>query len=104
MSDFKHNIEGALRQLDFVEWDRFVEGVWEEGLKYVSVYGWIDREDEYKDFVEVTFWDDGGRWFTTSSDEYTYRIHEILFDEPPEEHNACKRVEDHFDLRNQIEL
>jgi len=97
-------MQDELEALDFVMWDRFTTGEWSEGLTYTTVYGWIDRDDSYKDFVMVTFWDDGGRWFTTSSEEYTIDIHQSLFDEPPEEHNDCQRVEDKAEIANVVEL
>jgi len=97
-------IQEELEALDFVMWDRFVSGEWSEGVDYTTVYGWIDREDEYKDFVVVTFWDDGGRWFTTSSDKYTVDIHQHLFDESPDKHNGCQRVENGANISNVLEL
>jgi len=98
----KHKDE--LKELDFVTWDRYVGGCWGEDINYVSVYGWIDREDDYKDFVEVIYWDDGGKYFTTSSAEYTQRIHQVLFDESPEKHKDCQRVENVVDIENTIKL
>jgi hypothetical protein len=97
-------IQDELKALQFVEWDRFVTGEWSEGVDYVTVYGWIDRDDAYKDFVVVTFWDDRGRWFTTSSDEYTVEIHQSLFDESPDKHNDCQRIEHATDIGNVVEL
>jgi len=89
-----------LAALDFVTWDRYVKGRWGTCFDYVSIYGWIDREGEYKDFVEIIYWDDGGKYFITSSAEYTNEIHEVLFDASPDEHNDCQRVENAVDIEN----
>lgn len=98
------DLEEDLEALDFVEWDRWTGGEWSEGHEYVTVYGWIDRDDEYKDFVEIIGWDDGGVYFTTSSAEYTEEIYQVLFDEPLDEHNDCRRVENVLDIENMIEV
>jgi len=100
LSDFSEE----LQQLDFVEWDRYTGGKWSEEHNYISIYGWIPRNDGYKDFVEIIRWDDGGIYFTTSSARYTEQIHQILFDEPVENHNECKRVENAIDIPNVVEL
>lgn len=97
-------IESQLSALSLVEWDRFTIGDW-NGTQSVSAYGWIDREDEYKDFVLIIFWAENEElYYISSSDEYTVEIHQTLFDESPEEHNDCRRVEHTFDVENAIEL
>ena len=97
-------IENVLSSLPFVKWDRYTVGDW-NGEPSVSVYGWINREDGYKDFVLVILWPTGdGIYYTTSSDKWTMEIHERLFDEAAEDHNPCHRVEDGFDVENAIEL
>ena len=40
--------------MPFVTWDRYVVLV-----DAVETYGWIDREDSYKDFVCLFFYADG---------------------------------------------
>lgn len=97
-------IEDELVKMPFVQWDRYVTGEWAEGTEYLSVYGWIDRDDDYKDFVEVIFWENKHRYFTTSSEEYTEDIFEVLFDESLDEHNDCKRVEDVTEIENVVML
>ena len=94
----------SLEAMDFVTWDRYTGGEWSEGQQYVTVYGWIDREDTYKDFVEVIKWENGGVYFTTSSAEHTEDIYEVLFDDSLENHNDCKRVENVLDLPNVVML
>jgi len=105
----KEWVEQTLERVDMVEWDRFVEGHDPNVLgSYVVAYGWIERKnDNYKDFVIVTFYADTARRlyeYTTSSDEWTEAIHRRLYDEPLENHNACQRVEEHLDVGNAIEL
>jgi len=101
-------VEDILGRLDMVEWDRFVEGNDPNiGGQYLNVYGWIDRDDDYKDFVMLRFWpkyDPTLIGFTTSSDEHTEEIHERIYGEETDGHNACKRVEHTFDVENAIEL
>lgn len=95
-------IEGHLRRLPFVEWDRYTRGEWSAEMEYVAVYGWIDREDEYKDFVLIRFWPATESFvFTTSSDEYSEEIHRRLLGD--DGHNECHRVEHAFDVPNAIE-
>jgi len=91
-------VESTLRELSFVEWDRYY--TWKQG---VVVYGWIDREqDQYKDFVSIEF-NTRSRIivrFDTSSEKYSEKIADIL----DINHSDCFRVEDKFALENMIEL
>lgn len=91
-------VESTLRELDFVEWDRY--------YSYggcVAFYGWIDREeDQYKDFVVLVLNTaqrhiDG---YHTSSAKYSEKIGEIL-DIP---HSECQRVEDKLGIDNMVEV
>lgn len=94
-------IESKLRSLRMVDWDRFTIGDW-NGEQAVSVFGWIDREDEYKDFVVVIFWPESeGIYNTTSSAEHTEEITQKLHGEASD-HNECRRVEDTFNVSNAI--
>lgn len=107
MSDLEAILEELaeeLAELEFVEWDRWVGGEWSEGHDYITVYGWIDRDDRHKDFVEIIRWDDGGTYFTTSSAKHTEAIHRVLFDGTTDGHNDCRRVEDVLDLPNMVKL
>ena len=97
-------LSDKLAELDFVEWDRYTGGRWSDNSSYVTVYGWVDREDEYKDFVEIIRWDNGQLYFTTSSAEHTEDIFEVLFEDSLDNHNDCKRVEDVLDIDNVVEL
>lgn len=101
-------IAGLLEQAEFVDWDRFVVATLDDGRQYVDVYGWIDREDDYKDFVWTRFWPDNDQRimdYTTSSDEYSEELTRIWFgEEAVEDHNECRRVEHAFDIGNVIEL
>jgi len=92
-----------LVKTDFVTWDRYTTG--ERGEHTIAdVYGWIDRDDEYKDFVWVRFWPDNEVFeYTTSSDKHSQQLGEIWFGESSE-HDPCQRVEDTFDIPNRVEL
>lgn len=96
MNDKRKVIANVLRKLYFVNWDRYF------GEQDLTFFGWIDREkDNYKDFVTVTFNDDGkslGISYATSSVEWTKEIAEILNCE----HFPCNRVEYFCDLPNII--
>lgn len=86
--------------LPFVRWDRFHER--DNGI---AVFGWIDREDLYKDFVSLDYnydskeskitrkktWSMG---YLTSSQKYSKEIGRILTQ--GSDHSDCKRVEDYF--------
>ena len=101
-------IEETLERLDMVEWDRFVVGEDPNAYgRYIEVYGWIDRPDEYKDFVLLTFYPDNEEQlygFTTSSDRYTKEIYRRMFGSDADDHNDCQRVEYTFNVGNAIEL
>jgi hypothetical protein len=98
-------IAGLLERPEFVEWDRFVVKD-DDGTQCVHLYGWIDREDIYKDFVVVRFWPDSEMFdFITSSDRHSEELHRIWFGEQDlDDHNACRRVEHTFDVQNAVEL
>nr|WP_305794632.1 hypothetical protein [Halomarina rubra] len=97
-------MEKQLRKVRFVEWDRFTVGQWHDEQS-VSVYGWIDREDEYKDFVLVIFWPESEEfYFTTSSADRTEDIYRALVGDDMTEHNECHRVEDNFNVENSVTL
>jgi len=96
-------IAGHLESLPFVEWDRFVVGEM-NGHQFIDVYGWIGRDDEYKDFIWSRFWPSNESIeFTTSSDTYSTQISEIWFGDSSN-HNGCQRVEDTFDVENAVTL
>lgn len=85
----------VLNRLPFVLWDRL-----SGENDHFSVYGWIDREDAYKDFVLVEFWVTekpdkyNVSWnYDTSSAEYSKEIGELL---EIDGHFECQRVEDLF--------
>ena len=101
MVDGKQYVEDILDTLPMVEWDRFIEGD-----ESVTVYGWIERADEYKDYIQIQI-APADEWvsFTTSSKEHSAEIHGLLFGEdPPNAHNECQRVENHFDVEQAVTL
>jgi hypothetical protein len=90
-------IESTLRELGFVEWDRY----YSYGSD-LAFFGWIDREDQYKDFVVVVLDNQNRliRGYHTSSAEYTEKIAEIL----DIGHSECQRVEDMLAIDNMVEV
>jgi len=98
-------IGGLLERLQFVEWDRFTVGEM-DGYQYVDVYGWIERDDDYKDFVWTRFWPNTETVeYTTSSDEYSEKIQIEWFGKDSlDNHNSCRRVEHGFEISNAVEL
>lgn len=114
MSDATHDktpvknpewIADRLEAVPVVEWDRFTVGKINE-KQVVNIYGWIDREDEYKDFVWTRFWPDVKQLeFMTSSEEFSDYLHVEWFgEESLDDHNPCRRVEHAFDVENAVEL
>ena len=100
-SDF---VEGCMKDLHFVEWDRFIVP-FEDGVKKLKAYGWIAREkDSYNDFVVLEiFLDDLTVRYTTSSEAYTEEISNVLFGDA-KTHEVCKRVESMFRIKNCVRL
>lgn len=89
-----------------VTWDRFVSEDTEpneENLIY-TLYGWVDRDDSYKDFVIVQFYWDGDFTYYTSSAKYSAVWHERIHG-TSEGHSDCKRIEDWFPgIKNVVRL
>lgn len=75
--------------LEFVDWDRYVDRGDE-----VRVFGWIAREDGARDFVILSFSDEGVGIFTSSA-KHTRTIARRLHGESTG-HADCERVESLF--------
>ena len=92
MSGKKQVIEKVLKDLYFVNWDRYFGDE-----KCLTFFGWINREDKYKDFVVLDFY---GKEisFATSSKKFSSEIADILH----QEHSECKRVEYFTSIENVI--
>lgn len=96
-------IESKLRACRMVEWDRFTESQWGPSVG-ITVYGWIYRADEYKDFVAVLFWpEDGELYYVTSSEKYSEKLSECL-GAAEKGHEECRRVENEFNVENCISI
>lgn len=92
-------VESVLKSLEYVEWDRYVK----HGLG-IMCYGWIDREDEYMDFVvvDIDYMNEKIRGYVTSSKRFDEQIrNDLQYDG---DMGDCIRIEDSFDLENMIEL
>jgi hypothetical protein len=83
-------IESVLNDFPEVAWDRFT---FRHGQ--ITVFGWIDREDSYKDFMLVRFVDDSV-WFVTSSAKYSA---EFSARSGGSTHTQCQRVEGVLNVR-----
>ena len=94
-----------------VKWDRFIRETSVEptdeldGATVVyTLYGWIDREDLYKDFVLIMFEWDGSFTYWTSSALYSEIFHERIHGDVSG-HTDCERVEDWFpEIKNVVRL
>ena len=93
-----------------VAWDRFVredepiDQELREASAIYSMYGWIEREDSYKDFIFVTFYWDGYFTYWTSSAKYSEIFHERI-QGSTEGHTDCERIEEWFpDIKNVVRL
>jgi hypothetical protein len=95
------SIAEVLKIFPEVEWDRTA------GSRASRVvFGWVDRDDDLKDFVVLTFMGDGRVGMTTSSAKHSLEFHKRLFGDD-RGHSNCKRVEDVFaghELTNVIRL
>jgi hypothetical protein len=92
-------VKTILNRLPFVEWDRW----YPLGNGAVKVFGWIDREDQYKDFVLLRLVpEEQVIEYSTSSAAYA----ETIADRLPGDlgHVECRRVENHFDVDHAVEL
>lgn len=92
--NYRLHIQSKLKELIFVMWDRYVY----EG-EIVTAFGWIGRQDAYKDFVVVKF-TPVGESFQTSSIQYSEVIAEAL----GISHSKCERIETMFNIPNVIKL
>lgn len=98
-------IAEVLNRLPMVQWDRGirapVEGTHEDTA--LVVYGWIERDDDHLDFVEVTFvtWSEQVG-HTTSSARYSRAI-SILLDGADAPHFPCVRIADIPDLAGLVD-
>ena len=108
MDTSKEYIEGFLKKFDFVQWDRFTQDPYQDRAtrrRYVlfNFYGWIDREDQYKDFVAISVrWPDKSvQYLITSSKKYSPILTEMCGFKG---HIDCQRVEDRFEIPNSIKL
>lgn len=98
----KKPIIQKMKEMSFVKWDRLTRFKDE-----INAFGWIERNDNYKDFVVLSQLKDGGFWFITSSKNFSSLIHEIVFkrDSYSIKHNPCERVEDVFkEIDNCVKL
>lgn len=101
---YREYIETILERLEFVEWDRFVPFCDGPEPPRLRLYGWIDRDDAYKDFVLLDLWPSLDEFeCITSSERYSERINEVLGNDS-DDHVECRRVEDHFSVDNAVEL
>ncbi len=81
-------LKSILNKLPEVTWDRYSKG---DG--YICFFGWLDRKDQHKDYVEVTVWDDSDVSISTSSAKYSKEFSKRL---GLDNHSDCLRVEDLF--------
>ena len=94
-----------LSKFEFVEWDRFIET-----NEFYHIYGWINRDDNYKDFIVIDFSKKTGLpdFWISSSHTFDHKIIEVLKHLETLKHainNAqCKRVEDFFPIKNKVVL
>ena len=96
-------IEGCLKDLDFVSWDRFIDYI-QDGKRILRIYDWIAREDNYQDFIMLEILlDETKVSYLTSSNSYTQEISKILYGNY-NTHNICRRVENIFKVKNCIKL
>ena len=99
----------TLKQFSYVNWDRYTTGEYlqkdRQRFAWMQIFGWIDREDSYKDFVVIAFEITGVsrlvRHIMTSSARFSEEINLAIGEK---EHNICERVEDLCDIPNTVKL
>jgi len=91
----KDKIEQYLSMFPEVSWDR-----WSGEDGDITIFGWIDRDDSYKDFCLINFTDNEPYEIYSSSAKYTDSFCGRL----DFTHDQCKRVEDTFNVSNMIRL
>ena len=89
--------EKILNLFPEVTWDRYA-GDYDNFV----IYGWIDRDDQYKDFLVMEFEEGQATSFTTSSAKYSKDFSERLGWQ--EFHSDCKRVENIFQNVKSIKI
>jgi hypothetical protein len=89
-------IVATLNRVSFVEWDRLVRGPAANDPEawYVTVYGWIGRDDGRSDFVLIEF----SSWapepyFLTSSAARSHDIAAAIYGTQEGHAGDCERVE-----------
>lgn len=90
-----------LNRLPFVRWDRYLRVPVEDAdggqHELVTVYGWIDRDDDRSDFVLMEFPSYSDRpGFNTSSAKHSAAINSLLYKDvdPTAPHYECQRIDD----------
>lgn len=79
------NYESILNLFPEVSWDRF-----SGDFRELTVFGWIDREDQYKDFLVLLFNNGRLEKFVTSSAKLSKEFSSrVSFNHAP-----CRRVEE----------
>lgn len=96
----KDRLEEAkiLASLSFVRWDRYTEDDVSRNF-----YGWIDREDAYKDFIVLTHYKSANWWWITSSVRYDLEIVAVMGG-TVEKSCPCIRIEKDYVIENSIKL
>ncbi len=94
--NYKQRIEGVLLSFPEVRWDRY------SGLMagYCTFSGWIDRDDQYKDFMVLDFDSGVVAEYCTSSAKLSAEFAARL----DFSHDDCIRVEADFDIENMVRL
>jgi len=95
-SSYVPKITNWLNKLPVVRWDRISQKV-----GHIYAFGWIDREDEYKDFIVIDFVNGEPVDYVSSDIKYNLEHRRILglFTQ------KCQRIEKCFpDVKNSIKL
>lgn len=95
-SQLKKGIEATLKLFPEVNWDR-----WSGELADATIFGWVEREDQYKDYVELCMWNGEPDTISTSSAKYSAAFSQRL---GFTNHSDCRRVENDFSVPNVIHL
>jgi len=94
-------LEKSMRAFEFISWDRFV---YIKTAEIIFAFGWIERQDLYKDFVlfEFQFKREPFKCFMVASSSKKYSEY-IVKKLGGEKHTPCQRIENIlFNLKNCI--
>lgn len=106
MTQLPDDLQQRLAAAEMVEWDRFIMEENGDNSPMIRVYGWVDRDDQYKDFVLVDYFVEPEEvTYITSNPSIEDDLEAALVHKDEDVETVdCKRVEHYSDIDNAIQL